>query len=336
MRRASLLLLLLYVPRGATQPLLPGGVADPTGRTGFLINPQGGIDAVDLVSGDLLWSTTDARRPLLVHADRLIALAVDGDTARIRIFDHTQRGTRRLESEPLELPLWALAGDTVGRSVSIRARMVKGELRLSWDAHSLRDGQHTGAVAVDTANGKVTARPVETSAKARTFERELQMLAVRWQGIVGNEFRALVLEEEKGRQTFVLHSWDLTTGKANATNELLTGRRLMFLPTVDDRYLCLRDGSAGPEAVGDSWSVFAVDTGELVSRVPFAAGTQSVALLGPRVFFLISGPIRGPITRSFQLPRSLRAVDVKTGKTLWERPVEGKSVPTPLSPRDGR
>ena len=57
------------------------------------------------------------------------------------------------------------------------------------------------------------------------------------------------------------------------------------------------------------------------------------ALVGPRVFYLLSGPVRGPLHKSLLLPRSLRAVDVKTGKTLWERPVEGKSIPTPLRER---
>src|SRR5262249_50476683 len=49
--------------RDMSAPALPGGITDPAGRTGFFVTPAGKIDAVDLVSGDVLW-TADARRPL--------------------------------------------------------------------------------------------------------------------------------------------------------------------------------------------------------------------------------------------------------------------------------
>ena len=34
---------------------LPGGVADPAGKTGYVTNATGGIDAIDLEGGRLLW-----------------------------------------------------------------------------------------------------------------------------------------------------------------------------------------------------------------------------------------------------------------------------------------
>src|SRR5205823_4768852 len=55
--------------------LLPCGVADAAGRTGYLSNPGGGIDAVDLLTGDLLWKSDEAQRPLLVVGGRLYAQA---------------------------------------------------------------------------------------------------------------------------------------------------------------------------------------------------------------------------------------------------------------------
>src|SRR5947208_13252831 len=54
---------------------LPAGIADPAGRTGFLAGAGGGVDAVDLTTGDVLWQTTEAQRPLLVVGDRLYAQA---------------------------------------------------------------------------------------------------------------------------------------------------------------------------------------------------------------------------------------------------------------------
>ena len=46
--------------------LLPGpGVADPAGKVGFFPSTTGGIDALDLANGKLLWTSKDANRPLL-------------------------------------------------------------------------------------------------------------------------------------------------------------------------------------------------------------------------------------------------------------------------------
>ena len=54
------------------------------------------------------------------------------------------------------------------------------------------------------------------------------------------------------------------------------------------------------------------------------------ALLGGRIYFLVAGRINSSMDRPFMVPRSLRAVDLKTGTTLWEQPVGGKvSAPPP-------
>jgi hypothetical protein len=113
---------------------------------------------------------------------------------------------------------------------------------------------------------------------------------------------------------------------------LLRGRRLVVLPTVDGRFLCLRDVMpcpdqpiAGPDSRQYAWSVFAPETGSLVVQLPFEPGTQAVALVGPRAYVLVAGPLRGPIDRPYVRPQVLKALDVKSGKVLWERPVEEKS-----------
>ena len=313
---------------------IPGGIADPAGRTGFLVNPTGAIDAVDLVAGDVLW-TADARRPLFVLGERFYALTAEGQRTRLRAFDLTNRGARVFESEPLTLPDWATILDGVGHSCNVRCRLEKGELVLSWEARQVRENkQAAGTARIDLKSGEVKTADTEPGPldPGRSFSREVEKLAVRWQGVAGTEFKALALEQDGERQKFVLHSWDLATSKANPPRELLAGRRLTVLPTVDERYLCLRDSISSADGEASKkigWSIYALATGDLVGRAPFEAGTQAIGLIGPRAYFLLSGPIRGPIHRPFVHPRSLKAIDLKTGKTVWERPVEGKPVTPP-------
>jgi hypothetical protein len=314
-----------------TAPRLPGGITDPAGRTGFLVSPSGTIDAVDLVTGDILW-TADSRRPLFANGERLYALTADGNRPRLRAYDLTSRGERVFESEPLTLPEWAPVVDGPDRSFTVRCRQERGTLVLLWEARQPREGrQAAGTARVDLRSGAVTAAAPEPAPAdpARKLATELEKLAVRWQGVAGKDFAALVLEQDAERQKFVLHSWDLATGKPNPPRELLAGRRLTVLPTADERFLCLRDTATAPDPKGDVWSIFAVATGELAARAPLESGTQAIALIGSRVYYLLSGPIRGPIHRPFVHPRSLKAIDLKTGKTLWERPVEGKQVTPP-------
>src|SRR5690242_21101788 len=59
----------------AASPSLPHGLADPAGRIGFFASATGGIEALDLVSGKVLWQTHEAQRPLLLDGDHLIAQA---------------------------------------------------------------------------------------------------------------------------------------------------------------------------------------------------------------------------------------------------------------------
>jgi hypothetical protein len=46
--------------------VLPGGgIANPAGKIGYFPSTTGGIDAVDLTSGKLIWESKEANRPLL-------------------------------------------------------------------------------------------------------------------------------------------------------------------------------------------------------------------------------------------------------------------------------
>ena len=340
----------LTASAAAAGPLLPCGVADPGGRTGFVANAHGGIDAVDLATGDLLWDVDGAKRPALAVDDRLYAWApVDGNGLRVVAFDRAQGGRRLLESEPVTFPDWVSVEQAPGRSFTTRWRLDRGRLILDWEAQAWYSGPHAtpqaeadarrraeGQVRIDVATGKVETAAAEKPAAAPPPPKDLEKAVVRWQGATGGGGAALVLEEADGRQKLSLWLWD--AGKVSPPRELLTGKRLLALPTVDERLLCLRDASPSPDegaGPGDrgryGWSLFFADSGERLAQAPYDAGTEGVAVVGQRAFFLVAGSFKGPIDRPFVRPRGLKAFDLRTGKMLWERPVEGKlcSPPAP-------
>src|SRR4051812_208519 len=58
---------------------LPGGVAcmdvgaATDSGTGYVVNTSGGIDALDLKTGALLWTSSEASKPLIAFGHRLLA-----------------------------------------------------------------------------------------------------------------------------------------------------------------------------------------------------------------------------------------------------------------------
>jgi hypothetical protein len=160
----------------AEQPnRLPGpGVADPTGKFGFFPSAAGGIDALDLASGKLQWTTKEANRPLLASADRVFAhmdIAGKPNQFRIVILDSSKDGKRVLETEPIALPGWVSVVVDYGRTYQSSARLDGGDLYVAWEARAFYAGgarptpeiekaarmNASGVVRIDIATGKVTA-----------------------------------------------------------------------------------------------------------------------------------------------------------------------------------
>ena len=331
----------------AGQPL-PCGVTDPSGRTGFVANAAGGIDALDLATGDVLWDVKVARRPALAVDDRLFAWTpVGANGLRVLAFDRTHDGRRLLESDPVTLPDWVSVEEAPGRSFTARWRLEKGRLILDWEARAWFAGPHPtpeaeaqamrqadGRVRFDLETGKAETGLAEKPSAGPPPPAELEKAVVRWRGPAGAGWAELVLDEAEGRRRLSLWSWDAE--KVNSPKELFTGKRPLVLPALGDRFLCLRDatpcpdqGVASEDCKRYGWSIFSVADGGRLTQVPYEPGTEALSVVGPRVYALVAGPLAGPLDKPFVRPRSLKAFDLKTGKPLWQRPVEGKLIAPP-------
>src|SRR5690349_5598104 len=80
---------------------IPAGIADTDGKVGYLVSKNGGIDAVDLADGKLLWTTDEARTPLLAQRDGLLAFGAEYN--RVVLLDRTSGKVIR-QSDLLEFP----------------------------------------------------------------------------------------------------------------------------------------------------------------------------------------------------------------------------------------
>jgi hypothetical protein len=304
--------------------VLPGGVADPAGRSGFLVNAEHGISAVDLRSGAVLWETSAACRPIVVRGERLYA-SIPGNDGEICVvaLDINHKGRVVFRSDLLALP-----PSRYHRPLNIRWMPDREQLRVAWQVEG--EPATIGAALVDLRSGRV--QPAEDAGwPTPSAFPALAKRVVRWQGIVGNAYKALELEETAAEQRLVLCGWDLTSGLEQTPRALFTGRRLIVRATLNDRCLCIRDVVPSPDEKSDergrhAWSIFDTRTGELVARLPYDRGTQAIAIVGTRAYCLVAGAVPAARSQPFVNARTLRAIDLTTGKLLWERQAEGKRL----------
>lgn len=125
----------------ATLHVLPGkGVADPVGKTGFFPNSSGGIDALNLVTGKVLWSNKDANLPLISTETHLFALKGNGNQLRVIKMDTSKNGQRLFESPPIPLPSWASVSTGYGTGFRSSVRSDSNGLFLIWEARTFYAG----------------------------------------------------------------------------------------------------------------------------------------------------------------------------------------------------
>ena len=117
------------------------------------------------------------------------------------------------------------------------------------------------------------------------------------------------------------------------TVTLLKGKSLWPQVSGDGKYVFVHQALVKEQLPpGDyAWWVFSLETGKQIAKLPYDGQLTEASLLGDRLYHLAGGqgrPVFGGGERV--VPRSIKAVDLRSGKLLWERPVEGQRFLPPL------
>jgi hypothetical protein len=342
-------------PKESGRAVIPGGVADAAGAKGFVANADGGVTALDLESGKALWDSKTAGRPVAVAGGRVLVQTADAKTPNaLRVVGlDVEKGEKAWESDPIVFPDWAppVEGQGAGRSFFSRARTGGGALLIAWRADTFYWGgaapspqkeaaarKHADGVArIDLESGKVEM--LET-AKAPSppgpkVSKELEKAAARryapeWdEGMLvataGDYAVAVDVEYPGGTEKVVLKRWDLTTEKAQDPVVLAEGAHYQVFTLPSAGVTLVRDTAPSEEV---KWTVFALATGKETAHFALEPGARDLAVVGPRAYCVVSGATKGPFGGQ-TLSRTLKAVDLKTGRRLWEQPLEAERLPPP-------
>jgi hypothetical protein len=343
---------------------LPGGVADPAGKVGYVQAPAGGVDALDLATGKVQWQVAETCKPLALSGDRLICQAPEkgkANAVRILVLDTKDRGKVLKRSDAVLFPDWVSVGTTYGRSFVAHARLDgKGTLALHWEARAFYAGgarptpeieraarKHaTGVARIDLSSGRV-----EKDEGKMEKEPEIPLPgglegvkpAQLWTGSewvarplrVGKKAVALIKSQAGALQKLELVAWDPATGKLDPKVQLMQGKELWPQLSEDRRYVFVHQALVKEQLPpGDyAWWVFSLETGKQVAKLPFEPGSQGLTVIGPRAYYSVGAQRIGPRPGGpgmFKQSRLLKAVEIATGRQLWQHAIWAPPVLPPL------
>jgi hypothetical protein len=204
-------------------------VADPEGRTGYVANGAGGIDALDLATGRRLWSTADADRPLAV-AGRTLAAQVSGkhNSLRIAVLDTSQGGKLVSVSDPVVFPDWV--GVTYDHTFVCGGTLSKDDLILQWQArvaarhpgwaYGTPERAASGVARINLETGRVempadeSATPPRVELPAGAKQLTKRLAALQWESPT-----LLTYPKVGGEETLLLVGDRLVGLQTEGTNE---------------------------------------------------------------------------------------------------------------------
>ena len=296
-------------------------IVDPGRGLAYLMNPAGGIDAVELSCGQVAWTTREGAKPLALVGDRLAAQtepAAPAGELKVVVLDVARKG-QAVVSGDFDLPpgVRAAVDETLESVFTAEARPLAGDAVISWTYHErlprgmvevdplAREGQglhaieaaagasSSGTLRLDLTTGAIAAASAEVAAAAAPAPRGPDLAPEQaLPGVAGTQFVS-------------------ADGRHVLASERVNDERVTepYRWTIYERASGERQGQIRSLV---SWTPFFVSGNRLIHESPTYLESRE-----------------GAITES---PLQLRAVDLGTGKVLWTRPVRDTAYRGPFPP----
>jgi hypothetical protein len=316
--------LLALAPIAAQQPgqsstpgLHDGVVVDPASQMAFVISPEGGIDALDLATGDVRWKSRAAARPLMMVDGLLVAQAAPGARREFVLVALAPAGGAERRRFTVDLP------------EGVQARVAAGPA----EAFKLRTLLAGGAPIVAWAYESRPLRGVAPGREAPALAQEQASLA-RTAAAAPETEGAIQVDVSAGRAVPVAIDPEQPALEARsqlaATAGAAGSRRFA---SVDERHVLVSEPSLDPAnwRTPYRWTISDANGASLgtfdssVSMAPFI-------VLGTRLFYVAQPESHRAGAVMTTAPLRLRALDVRAGTGLWAVPVadtvyRGKMAP---------
>ena len=308
-------MLVIVVEAQTPQPfeLREGVVVNLVSKQAYVMNPKGGIDAIDLARGDSIWHSDQAAKPLALIGDRLIAqIEPKGDnTLEVAILNVQNRGERLSESSTkLPAEIKVTIDDTLKSSFHTYARAVGGNVYLFWNymvyptREELEEEQikekktvqssaksNSGALRINQSGeiSSVSARQVPAAAAKRPPDLSGKE---RLAGIAGRQFIS-----EDGN--YILSSESIADN------------------TVWDKY---------------RWNIYERATSKRIGEIKNFQSYAPFLVFDNQIIFQTAPYSRQTEKGQIDEPLKIRALNLQTGQELWSWEVRDTAYRGPTPP----
>lgn len=311
----ALLALLALLAPGASmaagtdsvRPLHEGVVVDSASGAAYVMSPRGGIDAIELATGNVMWNNRDAAKPLLLKDGKLFAQARPGREGQLVVVALDAKAGRSQGRVDIEIPSFVRANVLDGPSRRFRAQAFEsadGATVVAWTAEEGRALQ--GLVEPEGDNTPVKETAAAAKAPSLNGAVKIDVAAGRAVPVSGVEPRPLTAR--------------------------LAGGDPRQMASIDGRHILRSERN--PE--GGLWSRYrwtitdaaGVKLGTVDAPVSMAAFVVS----GSQLFYVAQPSVRREENKLVEQPLRLRALDLRTGTALWESAVVDATYRGPFPP----
>jgi len=304
-------LLMAPLPAKAVE-LIPGVVVDPAKGRLFLMRPDSAVEAVGVSSGKTLWMTRAAAKPLAVSDGMVLSQTEQPRENQLNLVVLDAEGGKPVMQDKISLPAGVIPRitNTMTERFSARSFVVGGEFYVSWAHQALlprgeRPTDEDSAVPPPARGGQRSTGAFKLNA----VTKDLRVLAP-----------ADLPRIPQSTEVAKLMS---TTPGAPSTRRL----------SADGRH------TAAAVRVADDrtwdkyrWTLFDNKTGKEIGEISSHLAQAPFMVVDSVVVFETAPYSRRVDQRVEDEPLKVRAVDLKSHRELWSRPVRDTAYRGPLPP----
>lgn len=323
------------------------GVAVDQGPSVFLMSPARRVEARDILTGALRWSSAEAVRPLAAGAGRVLAQA-DAPSGRLDLVILAAASGGRLASLSAPLPdgVSAPIDEVLGTRFDIRVERTAALVRLDWtwehrpvrgalledDDEQVR--RAAGAVVVNLLAATVVTvapRPPQTGPLVLppAIAAEADAGAFRQRPVLIGSLLVGVQQASDGR--LLLKRW--TEAGAPLPDAPLPDDVTLQMGSQDGRHVLVsRPAPGAPIDRAHEWTVIAVESGLPAAAFATAAAAAPFAVVGGRVLVVLP-PVGHATAAGWEdEPRRLEAFDLASAARAWMQPIRDTAYQGPFAP----
>jgi hypothetical protein len=331
--------------------LMDGVIVGPVQSVLYVMQPGGGIEALEPSSGKTIWSTSRAVRPLVVSGRFLVGQADGPRGATLRLVALDRDSGQVVFQRDVELPegVCSLVDATLAETFTSHGRIEGNRIIIYWryrlrPVSGLKPGpgaagsefEAHGAVHVDPASQSAIAMEgiAEESGSSLVLPDRVasaldgaKLLRPPWPS--GKLIATVQRLDDGGR--ILLRRWHAESGEPLLDIDLGTDVRAIKYASADGRHFLTGRRTRG--STDQIQSIYTVESGERLT-LPGGSVAFTRFLLSDHVLIHESRPHawRTPDGTLASAPLQLRAIDISSGKTIWERDVRDTAYQGPYPP----